>query len=1285
MDTREGVERAPDPMSVDDDDDTEADTDGDNDTDDDDVDDAAPNQEPEPEPSIDITTWAVSMDARGTVENARPAAETAVGVGGATTTTAAMDIIGLPPPTRSTDDDDDAAADADGATHSDAPEAPTPAVAAADITIPVRRPWPELLAEIRGCAARTGGWTHALADSERLLLTDRRTALRVYASADLFYANRTPIRERRLGHYARLRIQVTLGHERNYDGFTMQFLYRNVVPSVLGFLEAHLPPRAGGAGAPACPLKDGPVACFVLFPEQLPGVATFRTIWLHFPGITLATRFLTHLAEAVDNNKVPGLPRHDAPPPPTTTAAAAAAADTDIAHKYEVLSLQACHFLYGCDPDRMTMAGVITVRDGAPHRSYEREWNKSLRSPDVAANLYHNDGRSWTAAPPPTDDDALARLPLLLSINPMGTPVTVLHLRPPGAAVDDAGADDAEVEGSAAPLNVNAPTDEAARRALSQIVALALESLRTARAADYRASREVGSLIHAITDGAEWAKESWMRWCCKAEETTAGTEAALSEEFYLEWVSFADRDIGAGDPVQALCGMVFADAGNEKFKAFSDKVVAYRNRNRPPMARDGNRDGHNNDDIFRLWGGMGHWSIAQYLVVRLHGTMVCVNSRSGLWFVYRHDHHRWEMDDCGMEALLRCSQLLHTELDAMRTSVCEDILRSQPNTASTKAALRSHEAATRRTQQMPDGYTDVLDGAEPMPAPPPVDAGAPPPPPPEPEPEPRRGGPRNTSTNVGHIANFGHLAGGDDLMARRLTVVQLDRQLGDFRNLQNIVKLLGNSLGNKDFHLKMDTVNEHILPFANGVLDLDSMEFRNGRPSDMVMKGPTYAFCDYDADDSRVQDVERMLSQTFPDRTVMEFFLTFGASLLRRRNRFKHFYILTGGTNAGKSQILNIIKQGLGTLWPPLRPTCGDGTAPPWDAAHPGHHGARALRVRPDRLPRAHAGHGPLRVPRARQQHAAAPQRPRQGHDERLRHAGRPRDVRPGEGDDDHLEAGHGVQQPPELHGPGPRHRGPLRLHPVRRHLLQEREGRPAGSRGPVPAAQVPGPLRPHRDQDRGDCQAIGLPLLRPLPEGGHVAPRVRPHRPRAHAPRARPTAVGGPHVPRLHPFLRAADGELDDRRQRGSAPHVRHDPAAPPARRVRRHPRRLRRMVRTGGEHRPPRCRVAQAPRRRPDELPRRRVPRLGALSVRPHDAPHRRVRRRGDPEMARGLRHGRDQRYSLDFDRGRLGDHVRVVHHLAARLPVLRKVPPARRASAGVDRTHAAPQWRGQGRRFE
>ena len=57
-----------------------------------------------------------------------------------------------------------------------------------------------------------------------------------------------------------------------------------------------------------------------------------------------------------------------------------------------------------------------------------------------------------------------------------------------------------------------------------------------------------------------------------------------------------------------------------------------------------------------------------------------------------------------------------------------------------------------------------------------------------------------------------------------------------------------------------------------------------------------------------------MLSQMFTDRDVLWYFLEVGGTWMRRRNRFKHFYVFTGNANGGKSLLFSLVKMAFATL-----------------------------------------------------------------------------------------------------------------------------------------------------------------------------------------------------------------------------------------------------------------------------------------------------------------------------------------------------------------------------------
>lgn len=65
--------------------------------------------------------------------------------------------------------------------------------------------------------------------------------------------------------------------------------------------------------------------------------------------------------------------------------------------------------------------------------------------------------------------------------------------------------------------------------------------------------------------------------------------------------------------------------------------------------------------------------------------------------------------------------------------------------------------------------------------------------------------------------------------------------VGDVRSMQNAVRALAERCHRENFAERLDTRNLHLVPFANGVLDLDARRLRPGRASDLLLRGPAYS------------------------------------------------------------------------------------------------------------------------------------------------------------------------------------------------------------------------------------------------------------------------------------------------------------------------------------------------------------------------------------------------------------------------------------------------------------
>lgn len=259
-------------------------------------------------------------------------------------------------------------------------------------------------------------------------------------------------------------------------------------------------------------------------------------------------------------------------------------------------------------------------------------------------------------------------------------------------------------------------------------------------------------------------------------------------------------------------------------------------------------------DLLSVMGSLTHMDIATFVVHEVRGNIVCTNtSGRGTWYVYKSHEHRWVFDADGPTVTLTCYRVLSAYVRRLRegVSLMED----------------AQENDEKEKRKQPFAF----------------------------------------------LVNFPADSNMQDVL--RQTLVHLDTAIGDIRSIQCIVRAMVLQLYDSSFVQELDTKNDHIIPFANGVLDLKQGVLRPGICSDLVSKGPSYEWVDYTLADQTARDIEKIITTIFPDYTVRAFFMEVMASLLRKRNRYKHFYILSGNTNGGKSFLMQLLNAALGNLF----------------------------------------------------------------------------------------------------------------------------------------------------------------------------------------------------------------------------------------------------------------------------------------------------------------------------------------------------------------------------------
>lgn len=109
--------------------------------------------------------------------------------------------------------------------------------------------------------------------------------------------------------------------------------------------------------------------------------------------------------------------------------------------------------------------------------------------------------------------------------------------------------------------------------------------------------------------------------------------------------------------------------------------------------------------------------------------------------------------------------------------------------------------------------------------------------------------------------------------------------------------------------------NKNLMCFKNGVLDMTHIPwiFREGTPDDCIQRCTGVNFPTWlDAESEEVQETQLMLEKMFVNPRLRKFAIQTFSSILKGGNIFKHFPMMVGNTDGGKSNIQGLLMKCLG-------------------------------------------------------------------------------------------------------------------------------------------------------------------------------------------------------------------------------------------------------------------------------------------------------------------------------------------------------------------------------------
>ena len=127
----------------------------------------------------------------------------------------------------------------------------------------------------------------------------------------------------------------------------------------------------------------------------------------------------------------------------------------------------------------------------------------------------------------------------------------------------------------------------------------------------------------------------------------------------------------------------------------------------------------------------------------------------------------------------------------------------------------------------------------------------------------------------------------------------------------NIIKECKELFHDKKFMEKLDE-NPYLIGFENGIYDLVTMEFRDGRPDDYVTLSTGIDYEPFDEDNENYPDMMKFIETVFPQENIRDYFLMFLSTCLQGVNNEQKFRVWIGCGSNGKSKMEELFRTSYG-------------------------------------------------------------------------------------------------------------------------------------------------------------------------------------------------------------------------------------------------------------------------------------------------------------------------------------------------------------------------------------
>jgi P4 family phage/plasmid primase-like protien len=145
--------------------------------------------------------------------------------------------------------------------------------------------------------------------------------------------------------------------------------------------------------------------------------------------------------------------------------------------------------------------------------------------------------------------------------------------------------------------------------------------------------------------------------------------------------------------------------------------------------------------------------------------------------------------------------------------------------------------------------------------------------------------------------------------AKKMSEIALKLKNTSFKD--NIMKECAEIFYKDGFENELDQ-NLNLICFNNGVYDLDMMEFREGRPEDMISFGTNNDYVPFDPSCKYSMEIKNYLAQVLTRPNVREYVLKLFSTFLHGAVKEQKFYIWTGSGSNSKSKLIELFEYSFG-------------------------------------------------------------------------------------------------------------------------------------------------------------------------------------------------------------------------------------------------------------------------------------------------------------------------------------------------------------------------------------